>query len=106
MAHSRHCRYSPLFPHCDCGETERADKIEELEERVRELEAEVHGDFVESHCGKWWITPIYGGLTRPERYDLQHNASGVVGGWMVVGGGQTQRDCKVIAEERAGQEAM
>ena len=41
MAHSRHCRYSPLFPHCDCGETDRNERIEQLEERVRELEHEV-----------------------------------------------------------------
>lgn len=57
------------------------------------------GDYVESHCGRWWITPIYGGLTRPERYELRHNASGTVGGWKVVGSGQTQRACKAVAED-------
>lgn len=57
------------------------------------------GDFVESHCGRWWITPIYGGLTRPERFELSHNASGIVGGWKVVGSGSTQRECKEIAGE-------
>jgi len=55
--------------------------------------------YVESHCGRWWITPIYGGLTRPERYELKHNATGVVGGWKTVGSGQTQRECKADAED-------
>jgi hypothetical protein len=58
-------------------------------------------DFVESHCGRWWITPIYGGTTRPERYDLRHNASGEVGGWRVVGSGQTQSECKEEAARLA-----
>lgn len=49
------------------------------------------GDFVESHCGAWWITPIYGGLTRPERYDLQVKTAD---GWKVVGSGSSQRECK------------
>ena len=56
------------------------------------------GDYVESHCGHWWITPIYGGLTRPERYELNHNATLTVGGWKAVGSGQTQRECKAVAE--------
>ncbi len=49
------------------------------------------GDFVESHCGRWWITPIYGGLTRPESYVVRM-------GDKVVGSGSTQRECKAIAE--------
>lgn len=57
------------------------------------------GHYVESHCGRWWITPIYGGLTRLERYELQRNAAGAVGGWKVVGSGQTQRECKLVAED-------
>ncbi len=50
------------------------------------------GDYAESHCGRWRITPIYGGLTRPESYKLQLDGK-------VVGSGQTQRECKAIAEE-------
>jgi hypothetical protein len=57
------------------------------------------GDFVESNCGEWSITPIYGGLTRPERYQLSHNATGAIGGWKVVGSGQTQRECKALVKE-------
>jgi len=52
------------------------------------------GDFVESHCGTWWITPIYGGLTRPERYELQIKTAD---GWHVVGSGSTQREAKADA---------
>ena len=53
------------------------------------------GDYVESHCGRWWITPIYGGCTRPERYELRFRRDD---GWHVVGGGSTQRECKEDAE--------
>lgn len=49
------------------------------------------GDFVESHCGRWWITPIYGGLTRPESYVVRFDNK-------VVGSGSTQRECKERAE--------
>lgn len=49
------------------------------------------GDYVESHCGRWWITPIYGGCTRPERYELRFDNR-------VVGGGANQRECKADAE--------
>lgn len=56
-------------------------------------------DFVESHCGRWWITPIYGGLTRPERYELSRNETRAVGGWKVVGSGSTQRECKAVADQ-------
>jgi len=45
------------------------------------------GDYVESHCGRWWITPIYGGGTRPERYELRFDNR-------VVGSGENQRECK------------
>ena len=53
------------------------------------------GDFVESHCGRWSITPIYGGLTRPESYQLRevHRAH------RVVGSGSTQRECKELAKD-------
>lgn len=46
--------------------------------------------YVESRCGMWRITPVYGGLTRPERYELRLN-------WNVVGSGQTQAECKNVA---------
>ena len=38
------------------------------------------GDYVESHCGRWWITPIYGGCPRPERYELRLDDRVVGGG--------------------------
>ena len=58
------------------------------------------GDYVESHCGRWWITPIYGGCTRPERYELRLDDR-------VVGGGASQRECKEDADRwiRAHHEA-
>lgn len=31
MAHSRDCRISSFFPHCNCGETERTERLEQLE---------------------------------------------------------------------------
>lgn len=31
MAHHRDCRMSPFFPHCDCGETDRRDRLAQLE---------------------------------------------------------------------------
>ena len=52
------------------------------------------GDFAESHCSRWLITPIYGGCTRPERYELRLDNE-------VVGAGQTQRECKAQAEDYA-----
>jgi hypothetical protein len=58
-------------------------------------------DYVESYCGKWWITPIYGGCTRPEQYVLQHNPTLSPSGWKIVGSGQTQRECKDIAQDQA-----
>ena len=54
--------------------------------------------YVESTDGYWWITPIYGGLTRPEGYILNHNPTGVTGGWRVVGSGETQKECKIDAD--------
>lgn len=54
------------------------------------------GDFVESHCGTWWITPIYGGLTRPERYELRVKTAD---NWKAVGSGSTQRECKADAKQ-------
>lgn len=58
------------------------------------------GDYVESHCGRWWITPIYGGCTRPERFELRLDNR-------VVGGGANQRECKEDADRwiRARNEA-
>ena len=57
------------------------------------------GDYVESHCDRWWITPIYGGGTRPERYELRLDNR-------VVGGGANQRECKEDAARlRAHHEA-
>ena len=61
--------------------------------------------FVESHCGRWWITPIYGGLTRPESYTLLRNATGSVGGWKQTGTGSTQRECKMVAEQISEEDA-
>jgi hypothetical protein len=49
------------------------------------------GDYVESHCGRWWITPIYGGCTRPESYELRLDNR-------VVGSGANQGECKEDAE--------
>jgi len=54
------------------------------------------GDFVESHCGRWWITPVYGGLMRPESYELQFKR--LPNAWCVVGSGSTQRECKEDAD--------
>jgi hypothetical protein len=54
------------------------------------------GDFVDSHCRLWHITPVYGGLTRPESYVLWFGVSN--GKWKRVGSGQTQRECKASAE--------
>jgi len=48
--------------------------------------------FVSSHCGLWQITPKYGGLTRPESYELHFNGK-------VIGSGATQRECKDIAKD-------
>jgi hypothetical protein len=45
----------------------------------------------ESHCVHWWITPIYGGLTRPESYVVRLDNK-------VVGSGSTQRECKEVSE--------
>jgi hypothetical protein len=48
--------------------------------------------FSVSHDGRLRISPIYGGLTRPESYQI----------WLddkVVGSGATQRECKLIAAD-------
>ena len=52
------------------------------------------GDFVLSHCGRWLITPVYGGLVRPESYVVWRDGK-------VVGSGSTQRECKDIAKDIA-----
>jgi hypothetical protein len=57
------------------------------------------GDYVTSHCGRWDITPIYGGLTRPESYELRLD-------YKVVGTGQTQRECKEVAAYEAKRRGM
>lgn len=53
------------------------------------------GHFVDSHCGFWHITPIYGGLCNPESYELWFGAESR----RRVGSGQTQRECKVTAKD-------
>jgi hypothetical protein len=51
------------------------------------------GDHVESHCGRWRISPLYCGRTRPEAFLLwDHEKS--------VGEFQTQRDAKADAQDR------
>lgn len=52
------------------------------------------GHFVDSHCGFWHIVPKYGGLTRPESYELWFGTSER----KCVGSGQTQRECKALTE--------
>jgi len=46
---------------------------------------------VESWDRCWRIEPVYGGLTRPESYKVLYNG-------IVVGSGQTQRECKAWAQ--------
>jgi hypothetical protein len=75
--------------------------------RMTDRDCWIHGDgpirwkrptehYVTSHCGTWWITPIYGGLTRPESFQLQTKTAD---GWKVVGSGSTQRECKQVAAD-------
>lgn len=53
--------------------------------------------FVESHCGRWRITPIYGGGTRPESYSLFE--VGADGRWTRRGWYEpTQREAKEHAD--------
>jgi hypothetical protein len=52
------------------------------------------GDHVESHCGRWRISPLYCGRTRPEAFVLWD-------GERQLGEFMNQRDAKVDAEERA-----
>lgn len=54
--------------------------------------------FVESRCGRWWITPLYCGCTRPQAYELQRD------GKIVDSYCQTQREAKARAEELAREE--
>lgn len=51
--------------------------------------------FVESRCGRWWITPLYCGCTRPQAYELR------LDGKVVDSHCQTQRDAKTRAGEIA-----
>ena len=39
------------------------------------------GDFVESHCGRWWITPIYGAASCLAAYC--RFGRGVSRGWVL-----------------------
>lgn len=49
--------------------------------------------FVHSHCGRWQITPLYCGSTRPQCYELRRDGV-VVSGWCT-----SQREAKKVAEE-------
>lgn len=48
--------------------------------------------FVESHCGRWRIVPLYCGCVNPQAYKLKMN--GEVVAWFCG----TQRDAKAEAE--------
>lgn len=51
MAHSQDCRFSPLFPHCNCGEVERAERLERREaerEAIQQLIANAEVITIES----------------------------------------------------------
>jgi hypothetical protein len=52
------------------------------------------GDYVESHDGEWFITPIYAGRTRPDAYTLRHKDNYS----KELGEHQTQKDAKEWAE--------
>jgi hypothetical protein len=53
-------------------------------------------DYVESHCGTWWITPNYWGCTRPQSYSLMRKIDGK---WKTVSYHcATQRDAKADVE--------
>lgn len=57
--------------------------------RVRWKRAQEH--YVDSHCGRWKITPEYWSCVSPRYFKLWHDKK-------VVGGGETQRECKEEAE--------
>ena len=53
-------------------------------------------DYVESHCGQWWITPNYWGCTRPQSYTLKRKMNGA---WKTLSSFcSTQREAKEDAE--------
>lgn len=52
------------------------------------------GDYVESHCGEWFITPIYSGCTRAQAYELRHKDNYA----KALGEHQTQKEAKEWAE--------
>jgi hypothetical protein len=49
--------------------------------------------FVESHDGRWHISPLYWGCTRPQVYELRRD------GKVVASYCATQREAKDLAEE-------
>jgi hypothetical protein len=53
------------------------------------------GDYVESHDGEWFITPLYCGCTRPQAYELRHNSEYTKS----LGEFQNQRQAKEEAED-------
>lgn len=53
-------------------------------------------DYVESHCGNWWITPNYWSCVRPQSFSLDRKVDGK---WKRVSSHcPTQRDAKAEAE--------
>jgi hypothetical protein len=50
--------------------------------------------FVESHCGEWFITPLYCGCTRPQAFELRHKDNYA----KALGEHQTQKEAKEWAE--------
>lgn len=56
--------------------------------------------FVESHCGRWQITPEYWSCTEPQAFTLHHN------GKIVTRGCETQRDAKDTADSLFAKESL
>ena len=56
--------------------------------------------FVKSKCGRFSISPLYCGSTRPEFYEMRDNDLGIkYGGWAT-----TQRELKDRAQETIDEE--
>lgn len=56
--------------------------------------------YVDSHCGQFWIVPLFEGTTRAQSYQLyQQNVMTLQG--EKRGTHDTQRDAKVFAQELA-----
>jgi len=53
-----------------------------------------HEGFVDSHCGRWRISPLYCGCVNPQFYELRDNGK-KVGSWY-----NTQADAKQKAHEK------